>query len=116
MSETIAAGLTATEAATGADSDVLLRPRVLYWGIYDGHSGHAVSVALEQFLYAKLDAGGCFDATATDAELTERVKRVYLESDAKVCEYLRGQKSRTKRKPGSCCTAVWLMGTRLVVR
>lgn len=94
--------------------DVLVAPRVLYWGVYDGHSGDAVAIALETYMYQRLSGGGCFDANASDAELRERVRAVYLAMDAKVTEQLRGL-SRKRRKPGSCCTAVWLLGTRLVV-
>jgi serine/threonine protein phosphatase PrpC len=66
-------------------------------------------------MYNKLNAGGCFDHSATDEELRARVKSVYLDVDAKLSAHLRVQSSRKKRKPGSCCTAVWLLGTRLIV-
>ncbi len=97
------------------DPSVLRRAEHMYVGIYDGHCGHMVSTALQQNFYKKLGEGGCFAASATDEELRARIKSVYLETDRKLCDILRGEKTSKKRKPGSCCTAVWIVGTRLVV-
>jgi protein phosphatase 1L len=97
------------------ESDVLRNPKHIYWGIYDGHCGHFVSVALEQNFYRKLNEGGAFEEGLSEDELRQRVRKTYLDTDNKICEILSGQKTRKKRKPGSCCTAVWMVGTRLVV-
>lgn len=90
-------------------------PAHIFWGIYDGHCGHMVSAALKQNFYNKLNAAGCFLPNLSDDELKSRIRAVYLETDAKLCDLLRAEKSARKRKPGSCCTAVWLVGSKLVV-
>jgi hypothetical protein len=97
------------------DSNVLARPEYLFFGIYDGHCGHMVSAALQQNFHKKLLEGGCFAAGTPSEELRTRIRNVYLDTDARLCEILRGEKTSKKRKPGSCCTAVWIVGTRLVV-
>lgn len=91
------------------------KPDHLFWGIYDGHCGHMVSAALQQNFYSKLLAAGCFVPDLSESELRDRIRSVYLETDAKLCALLRAEKSGRKRKPGSCCTAVWLIGSRLIV-
>jgi hypothetical protein len=66
-----------------------------------------ISAALKQNFYNKLLSAGCFDANISDNDLRERVRSVYLETDAKLCDLLRAEKSSKKRKPGTFVAQQW---------
>jgi hypothetical protein len=53
----------------------------LYVGIYDGHCGHMVSVALRQNFYGKLSEGGCFVPNLPEEDLRARIRKVFLDTD-----------------------------------
>lgn len=95
--------------------DVLRNAEHIFIGIYDGHSGQLVATVLQEKLYSKLADAGVFDVSLSDDELRRKIQDAFLEADSKICQVLLQQTSSKHRKPGSCCTVAFIVGTRLVV-
>lgn len=73
----------------------------LYFGVYDGHCGHAVADALASSLYKKFVEAKVFE-TSEDIEYAEVLKKVFMDADKVICDKLK----ELNHNDGSTCVTV----------